>query len=233
MSRRPFGVFYEASRRSRAARCSTADGLPKRNDIHYVCVGRDPRDAVISMMHHRNNLDRVRLSELSGVPISESADLSVLQQFDQFIDGGKEPGWNLAFVAHHYATFWAERANPRVGLFHFADYLANLPEELKRLAALLEITLSASRALELAKFAGINAARNRAEQVAPDAHRRIWKDPSRFFRQGSQGEGAELMTPEQLHRYEGRVKSLVPVDLAQWMHTGAAIRPSPSGVVER
>ena len=33
------------------------DGLPTDPSVTYVCVGRDPRDAAISMHHHRDNLD--------------------------------------------------------------------------------------------------------------------------------------------------------------------------------
>src|SRR5579862_2749 len=32
------------------------DGLPRERDVTYICVGRDPRDAAISMINHRENM---------------------------------------------------------------------------------------------------------------------------------------------------------------------------------
>ena len=33
------------------------DGLPLRDDVHYVVVGRDPRDVMVSWEHHMANMD--------------------------------------------------------------------------------------------------------------------------------------------------------------------------------
>ena len=40
------------------------DGLPLRDDVTYVVVGRDPRDVSISMEHHMANMDMARFLEL-------------------------------------------------------------------------------------------------------------------------------------------------------------------------
>lgn len=36
------------------------DGVPILDQVRYVCVGRDPQDAAISMIHHSDNMDRRR-----------------------------------------------------------------------------------------------------------------------------------------------------------------------------
>ena len=40
------------------------DGVPRGEDLTYVCVGRDPRDAAVSMIHHGANMRRERFREL-------------------------------------------------------------------------------------------------------------------------------------------------------------------------
>jgi hypothetical protein len=107
-----------------------------------------------------------------------------------------------------------------VALFHFEDYRRDLTGELQRLADHLHIDLSPARAAELAAEASLDRARERAAEVAPDAHMGVWKDPSRFFRSGSSGEWAEVMTPAQQERYQALIAELVPPDLARWMHHG-------------
>lgn len=196
------------------------DGLPARSDVRYVCVGRDPRDAAVSMVHHKDNLDRARLGELNGAALPEPPDWTVEEHLEHFIEGAEVPGWNLAFVAHHYVTFWARKGEPNVALFHFSDYLANLSEELARLAHHLEIPLTTRRARELAEHAHLDITRKNAARFAPDAHLGVWKDAARFFRSGSQGEGHRTMSAAQQKRYATRVAELMPEELIQWAHEG-------------
>ncbi|MDD9969068.1 MAG: sulfotransferase domain-containing protein [Myxococcales bacterium] len=197
------------------------DGLPLHPEVRYVCVGRDPRDAAVSMLHHAANMDRQRVAELVGQTARTPEQRSVEEHIDRFIEGDQLPGWNLRSVAHHLHTFWQDRKAPNVELFHFADYLADLPGQLRRLAAHLGIPLSAQRARALAAEASIDTARHRAHEVAPAAKLGIWKDTSRFFRQGGRGEGPRAMTPAQHARYDGQLSDL-PVAFVRWMHEGGS-----------
>lgn len=196
------------------------DGIPLVAGVRYVCVGRDPRDAAISMLHHGANLDRERLAALIGSPLEERADLTDDERLDAFIDGAEFPGWNLRFLLHHYRTLWEARDRPGVALFHFADYAADLPGELRRLAAHLGIALGPERAAALAAHAAIDRVRDRAADVAPEAHMGLFADVARFFRSGAIGEGAATLTPDQHRRYDALVAALVPPELARWIHGG-------------
>ncbi len=197
------------------------DGLPTVDDVKYVCVGRDPRDAAISMIHHSANLDRRRFAELTGQEEVTPEERSTAEHLDRFIDGDDFPGWNARFLAHHYTTFWERRHDENVALFHFADYTADLPGELQRLADHLQIPITRTRAEALAAEADIERVRSRAAQVAPEAHMELWKDTASFFRSGASGEGAEHMSPGQHERYETLIGDLVPNDLAGWIHDGS------------
>jgi hypothetical protein len=44
------------------------DGLPQIAGVHYVTVGRDPRDVAVSMDHHRANLNGDVIESLSASP---------------------------------------------------------------------------------------------------------------------------------------------------------------------
>lgn len=216
-----YSILAEQSHRRFIKTHTPLDGLPYASGLRYVCVGRDPRDAVVSMIHHQENLDRDRLREINGFAPPEPNQCSNQQLFDQFLTSSEEPGWNMAFLAHHYSTFWERRHTPEVGLFHFSNYLADLPGELLRLAEHLNISLSALRAKELASHASLAASRENAKRIAPDAHLEIWKNPASFFRAGSVGEGLREMTEEQRQNYDRKIAQLVSNDLAKWIHTGA------------
>lgn len=207
------------------------DGLPFHDEVRYVCVGRDPRDAVVSMAHHRANLDRERYAALVDAnrpddieppPPSPSMRRTLEDEFDRFLDRPDEPfpAWTIQFLAHQYTTYWENRHGPNVGLFHFADYLADLPTEIQRLAAHLGIDIDRADAERLAFHASIDSARSRAAEVAPEANLGIWKQDPGFFRSGSSGEWREEMTTTQKEKYDESIAGLVPPDLARWMHHG-------------
>ncbi|MDX1689686.1 MAG: sulfotransferase domain-containing protein [Acidimicrobiia bacterium] len=196
------------------------DGVPLRDEVRYVCVGRDPRDAAESMLHHADNMDRRRFAELIGRDFEPTPVRTHSERIDRFLDGEEFPGWNLRFLLHHYRTFWDARDRDNVALFHFADYRSDLPVELGRLAEHLEIPLTSTRARELAAEAAIDRVRDRAADVAPEAHMGIWKDTARFFRRGTGGEWRGSWTPEQQTRYDRIVAAEAAPDLAAWVHGG-------------
>ena len=133
------------------------DGLPERDDVSYVVVGRDPRDVAISMEHHTANLDFDRIMELRprAVGLDDLADLpprrepsgDPAERFRTFVEedelGGRA---SLATVLHHLLTAWERRTAPNVILGHYADLTADLPGEMLRLAGALGIPLTPSRA---------------------------------------------------------------------------------------
>ena len=209
------------------------DGLPLRADATYLAVGRDPRDAAISMEHHAANMDFAHFLELRAAAVGND-DLAELperrvpsqdpvERFRTFLTE-ETPGGGatltLASVLHHLETAWQRRHDANVALVHYADLKADLPGELLRLARVLGIPCSPDRARELAVEASLARMRARGAEVAPNASRGIWKDAHAFFRSGGTGEWRERVSAADLAAYEARVAALVGPDLAAWAHGG-------------
>ncbi len=58
-------AVLEAQRHRRFIKTHTPlDGLVLDDRVTYICVGRDPRDAAVSMLHQTTNMDRDRVREL-------------------------------------------------------------------------------------------------------------------------------------------------------------------------
>jgi hypothetical protein len=198
------------------------DGVPVHDEVRYVCVGRDPRDAIVSMLHHSDNLDRARLGELIGTEFT-GPEGTHTDRIDRWLDGGSFPDWSARSLLEQYLTFWDRRHLPHVELFHFADYLFDLPGEVIRLADHLGIEITPERATELAAEAAIDRARERADEVVPEAHLGVFKDTAGFLRGGRAGDGIAEMTREQLERYDQLVAEVVPdPELVDWIHRGRA-----------
>ncbi len=209
------------------------DGIPIRDDVHYVVVGRDPRDVMVSWEHHMANMDldvliqdradAIGLDDLVDEEPPPPPDPDPAVRFRTFVESEWSPSelMSLANVLHHLETGWAHRDDANVGLFHFLDYRRDLVGEMVRLAELCSIDLDRGRLAELAPEAGIDRMRDRADEIVPGLDKsEHWKDPAGFFRSGTAGEWVERTTADDRARYDERVAELVPDDLARWVHEG-------------
>ena len=93
------------------------DGLPIRDDVTYVVVGRDPRDVLVSWEHHKANMDyealMASIAEAGGLddpavaaPTPPDPDPAV--RFRQFVE--EVPSTDLMSLANVLAVSQAARA---------------------------------------------------------------------------------------------------------------------------
>jgi hypothetical protein len=223
-------AVYAAQQHRRFIKTHTPlDGLPARDDVTYVVVGRDPRDVMISMQHHRENMDLERVLTLRGEAVGND-DLDTLpsptptsddpaQRFRTFVRETQDGALSLTHVLHHLDTGWQFRHRPNVILCHYADYSTDLAGEIVRLADALHIDVTPDRARALAQEATLDRMRGRAAEVLPNAGA-IWKDDRAFFRAGSFGEWRTRTTDDDLAEYDRTVQAITTPDLATWAHSG-------------
>lgn len=221
------------------------DGLVLDDRVTYIGLGRDPRDAVMSMIM---DWDRMRALRHATMPPNERVGpagprprrVSPLEAFQEWMDwpamptvGGRpstlRPGaaeprsgiWvSLANFLHHFDSFWSLRHLPNVALFHYADFQLDLAGEVVRLGQVLDLDVSRDRAEELAKHGTLDAMRARAAEFAPDADRGIRRGDSPFFRAGGRGTWRDIVTEDVLRRYNQRAGRLASPDLLAWAHEG-------------
>jgi sulfotransferase family protein len=191
------------------------DGLPLRDDVTYIVVGRDPRDVMISMEHHVANMD------LAGLPPRPEVSDDPAERFRTFVDGSAVGAGvvNLSGVMHHLDTAWQLRHCPNVVFCHYADLSADLPGEIVRLGTALDIEVTRDEATTFAAEATLERMRDRAEDVLPNAGT-IWKDDRAFFRAGGFGEWRARADEEALAEYDRKVGAITSPDLATWAHLG-------------
>lgn len=208
------------------------DGLPLDEQVSYVVVGRDPRDAWLSMVDHIGNLDRERVVELVGEPPAVTGDERERPDPGEDPDGAfrAEIWWERgrrhtavhpAHVLHHLRTGWDRRTTDNVHLFHYADLVKDLSGELAQLAEALGIDAGEEELEEYADRAGLSAMRAAAADLAPDAHLGTWQDPAAFFNSARMGEWRRVFSKETLAAYEARVLELhADEEFLAWVHGG-------------
>lgn len=224
--------LLEAQEHRRVMKTHTPlDGLPQVDGVTYISVGRDPRDVCLSFDNAFMNIsDRAMGDAFAAGGVNptelEPPPEDPRERFRIWVDselsnGPNDFGVTLANLVNHLQTYWNRRDQPNVGLFHYRDLLADLPGQMRQLAALLEIEIGDERIAELASAATFDSMRQRADELAPGVDKPLWRDNKAFFRSGSNGQWQGLLDEADIRRYEQRLAELAPPDLASWLHTGS------------
>jgi aryl sulfotransferase len=197
------------------------DGIPIRPEVSYVVVARHPLDMAVSLYHQGNNIDRKRISELTGQPEAPSTPPPDLHPWlVRWAMRDSDPRTDmdsLSGVLWHLTDAWQRRAEPNVLLVHYDDLQSDLDGQMREIAARLDVPVPASRWPELVRAATFAAMRGRARTLVPDANG-VLKDPQAFFRKGRSGAGAAVLTAGELDRYHRHTVEMAPPDLLTWLH---------------
>ena len=201
----------------------------------YIAVGRDPRDAAVSLHHQGANLDREVIARLLGeaAPHEQSAPADRQRS---------ERDWFLAWMrtevsplkdldslrglAWQQSIAWSRRDDPDVVLLHYGDLSADLEGQMRRLAERLVIVVPEETWPALVEAARFDRMRARAHDLVPDERQGIMKDTARFFRSGTSGQWQRWLTDEDAAEYKRRITALTTPELAAWLHQGSWPEPT-------
>jgi hypothetical protein len=199
------------------------DGVPIVASATYIVVARHPLDMAVSLYHQSNNLNRARVRELTGQPEPTTPPTPLPPLRDwllAWIDRDVRPEDqldSLPGVLWHLSDAWQRQGGANVVLVHYDDLLADLEGQMRRIAALLEITVSDDAWPDLVAAATFASMRDRAHRAAPDPAG-ILKDTAAFFRRGTSGAGLEVLSADEVAHYRARTAALAPPDLLTWLH---------------
>src|SRR5919106_3200617 len=201
------------------------DALVFSPDAKYIYVGRDGRDVVWSLYNHHANAtdDWYRLINDTpgrvGPPIAPPPP-SVRQYFLEWLEGDGYPFWSFW---DNVSSWWAIRHLPNVLFLHFADLKRDLPGQMRRGGAFLDIGLD-ERAFDSAvRHCSFDHMKAHAEKYAP--HRgRLYKGGARaFIHQGTNSRWGDVLSAEDCRRYEAAAAERLGWRCARWLAEGGSI----------
>lgn len=235
-ARRDVVADLEAQDHRRFIKTHTAlDGLPVAPGVTYICVGRDPRDAAVSMDAHLANMDLAvvhaateEAARIDGIdkeperfePPARPPDARA--RFWAWVDDDepwRPTGTSLLRALRHFETFFDPPAGAEVVLLHYDDLSADLDGQMRALADRLGIEVAEERWPDLVQAATFQEMRRNAETTVPrSAGASMWRDDKAFFRRGSSGQWRQFLDAEGQARYRRRVLSLTSPEVAAWAH---------------
>jgi aryl sulfotransferase len=219
------------------------DGLDLDPRVTYLVVGRDPRDAAVSMLVDQDRLYALEEATRAGGrpphpghppphppghprppvpphrPGLKPPPQNPLEEMRVWLERpvmATEGIVSLATILHHYEIAWSRRQLPNVALFHFGDFRADLIGEFGRLADVLGIDATRTRLEELAAHATLEAMKSRAAELSPE----LWVSPEPFFREGGPRDWAAIVGDAERELYRRRGTEWASPEVWAWAHHG-------------
>ncbi len=120
---------------------------------------------------------------------------------------------------HHTQTWWDYRHLDNILFVHYNDLIADLPEEVRRIAAFLDIPI-VEEALP-AMMQALSLLTMRDKGTLNPAFEAFWKEGAKtFFFKGTNGRWKDVLDKEELALYEGAAANLLTPDCRAWLEQG-------------
>ena len=198
------------------------DALVFSHDVKYIYIGRDGRDVVWSLFNHHSNANQLWYEALNdtpgrtGPPIGAPAE-TVEQYFNEWLDGDGHPFWPFW---ENVRSWWEIRDLPNVYLLHFAALKADMPGEIRRIAAFLDIPIDESRWEAIVEHCSFEYMKANATKSVPLGGAPWDGGAETFVHKGVDGRWRDTLTADDNARYESIAESELGPDCAQWLATG-------------
>ncbi|WP_372720608.1 sulfotransferase domain-containing protein [Novipirellula sp.] len=198
------------------------DALRFSPTAKYIYIGRDGRDVVWSMYNHHANANQSWYDALNetpgrvGPPIAPPPD-DIRQYWQDWLDRDGHPFWPFW---ENVRSWWQIRNLPNVLLVHFTKLKQNMPAEIRRVAAFLDITINESRWPSILEYCSFDWMKENASKSVPlggafwDAGAQV------FIHKGVNGRWAETLTDEESRQYEQLAEAELGAECARWLAFG-------------
>jgi aryl sulfotransferase len=217
----------------RFAKCHLpVDGIPLYNEMRYIHVARDGRDAAMSLYNqwtgfsdrHRENFDRIgREDPTIGRPFPKFP-TDIVEMFRFWLSNsgssGQTEGGGAVLFFDLEVGYWAERKRPNFLMVHYNDLLDDLDGEMRRVAAFLDININEAMWPSLVQAAQFSEMRAAADSLMPHLRLTRADGPRSFFHKGTIGRWRDILTPDDLANYEEKVRVKFSPALAAWIEGG-------------
>ncbi len=201
------------------------DALVFSPKAKYIYIGRDGRDVVWSFYNHHSNANASWYAALNdtpgrvGPPI-EPPPSDIREYWREWMDRDGYPWWPFW---ENVRSWWEIRALPNVMLVHFESLRRDMPGEMRRLAAFLEIPIDESRWDQILEYCSFDWMKKNATKSVPlggafwDAGAQV------FINKGVNGRWRDTLSPAESAEYEARSVTELGRECAHWLATGTGL----------
>jgi aryl sulfotransferase len=197
------------------------DAIPYSPDAKYIYVARDARDTFWSWYNHWSSYTPEVMERIRGLYPGNAdvtyPDEDIRAAFHEWLDTDGEPYW--PFWSHVQGWFdW--RHLPNLKLVHFANLKADLAGELRSIAAFLDISIDPAWFDDMVAHCGFDYMREKAIEFERTRTSLFTDGATSFFHKGTNGRWKDILTTDDIARYEAVARRNLTRDAAAWLETG-------------
>ena len=188
----------------------------------YLYIARDGRDVLWSLYNHHRKFKKDVIRSIDGAPWRVGPPLgdapaSVLHYFRNWLAHDGAPWWPYW---EHIRSWWAIKDLPNVMLLHFARLKADMSAEIRRIAAFLDIAIDENVWDAILKHCSFQYMKTHGAITVPFAGE-LWEGGvSTFMHKGNNKKWKDILTLEDIERYERTAKEQLGPACAHWLATG-------------
>jgi len=215
------------------------DGIPVFDQVKYIHVVRDGRDACLSYHNHIHGFSEATLARLDregyddpaiGRPYPR-APADPAQFFHEWLESsampGEEDGFSYVSYFNLEDSYWSERSLPNLAMVHYGDLLADPGREMRRVADFLDITVREEGWPALIQAAGIETMRKQGAALMPNVTQLFDKGAETFFNKGTNGRWKSIFREDDLAIYNAKIAKHFSPECAAWHECGSFAAAEP------
>ncbi|MEO0420394.1 MAG: sulfotransferase domain-containing protein [Pseudomonadota bacterium] len=218
---------------------SPLTALPLHDDVLYIHVARDPRDAVMSFHNHSTNyaedllagFDQNGLDDpLIAAPFPRAPEdpRAFFRRWLRDPDYAPFDDFTIAEFMEIENSFWEARERPNVLLVHYNDLKADREGEMRRIAQFCGIATPEPLFAEMVEAAGFDSMKRDGARMLGLAAQAFKGGADTFLHKGTNERWRTVLTEKDLTDYRAALAARVPADLANWLENGRRALVDPS-----
>jgi aryl sulfotransferase len=191
----------------------------------YLYIGRDGRDVVWSLYNHHVNANQMWYDALNetpgrvGPPIERPPE-DIRQYWRDWLDKDGHPFWSFW---DNVTSWWAIRDLPNVRFLHFENLKRDMPGEMRKIAAFLDIAIDESRWDNILEYCTFEWMKVNAAKSVPLGGAFWDAGPRVFINKGVNGRWAETLTAEESAEYEQLAEEKLGEAGSRWFASGQGL----------
>ncbi len=198
------------------------DALVFSEKVKYIYIARDGRDVLWSLYNHHTTANDAWYEALNetpglvGPPIGKPGD-DIVQYYHDWLDQDGYPFWSFW---ENVQTWWDIRDLPNVNLIHFGALKDDMPGEIRKIAAFLEIEIDESMWDTILHHCSFDYMKAHATPSVPLGGAFWDGGAEQFIHKGVNGRWKDTLSDVESKKYENLADAALGEECAQWLASG-------------
>lgn len=188
----------------------------------YIYIARDGRDVLWSLYNHHSTANDAWYEALNetpglvGPPIDRPVD-NIVQYYHDWLDQDGFPFWSFW---ENVQTWWDIRDLPNVNLIHFGALKDDMPGEIRKIAAFLEIDIDESKWETILHHCSFDYMKANATPSVPLGGAFWDGGAEQFIHRGVNGRWKDTLSDVESKKYENLADAELGEECARWLASG-------------